>query len=138
MTCLFTHRHMVQLGSRCGDPKQWSCGSPCGRALSCGQHLCKARQGRMVTFGDVFGHGRFWEALTFGRFFFFFARVFGDLLEDGFEGFTNILPLARSTFRCSHRAAKLRCHAGPCPPCNETSLESCYCGKREAWRVAHL
>eukprot|EP00913_Durusdinium_trenchii_P005407 g5039.t1 len=29
--------------TRCGDPKQWSCGAACGQALSCGQHSCKAR-----------------------------------------------------------------------------------------------
>ncbi|CAJ1370852.1 unnamed protein product, partial [Effrenium voratum] len=56
--------------SRCGDPRQWSCGSTCGRALSCGHHFCKAR-----------------------------------------------------------------CHTGPCPPCAETSLESCFCGKNQEQRL---
>lgn len=56
--------------TRCGDPKQWSCGAPCGRTLSCSLHSCKAR-----------------------------------------------------------------CHQGPCPPCAETSQESCYCGKTEEMRL---
>ena len=33
------------------------------------------------------------------------------------------------SFTC---AAKARCHTGPCPPCAETSLESCFCGKNQA------
>mmetsp|Transcript_91503 Transcript_91503/g.218111 ORF Transcript_91503/g.218111 Transcript_91503/m.218111 type:complete len:955 (-) Transcript_91503:59-2923(-) len=56
--------------TRCGDPKRWSCGQPCGKTLSCGLHACKAR-----------------------------------------------------------------CHEGPCPPCSETSLEACFCGKKEERRL---
>lgn len=30
------------------------------------------------------------------------------------------------------QVVRARCHQGLCPPCGETSKESCYCGKTQA------
>lgn len=58
------------LTTKCGDPRSWSCGGPCGKSLACGLHTCR-----------------------------------------------------------------VRCHAGPCPPCSVTSLQPCFCGVVEEKRI---
>ena len=39
------------------------------------------------------------------------------------------------TLSCGQHICKARCHEGRCPPCSETSLESCFCGKTEEHRL---
>mmetsp|Transcript_129503 Transcript_129503/g.242242 ORF Transcript_129503/g.242242 Transcript_129503/m.242242 type:complete len:1082 (+) Transcript_129503:118-3363(+) len=36
---------------------------------------------------------------------------------------------------CGRHQCPLKCHAGPCPPCSVTSMQSCYCGAHEAERI---
>mmetsp|Transcript_15546 Transcript_15546/g.32905 ORF Transcript_15546/g.32905 Transcript_15546/m.32905 type:complete len:651 (+) Transcript_15546:139-2091(+) len=105
---------------RCGAPLTWSCGEPCGRALSCGRHACSSRCHSgpcppcTATSTQRCHCGAEEREGDCGQFAFGCGKTCGQPLS------------------CGEHACERPCHAGECGPCpREPSVwgDSCGCGR---------
>ena len=99
----------------------FSCNSPCGKALNCGNHLCcenchpgpcgecKLQPGKVKT-----------------------CHCGKKEIQVPRESCVDPIPTCEQIcgkfLRCGIHSCKVTCHAGDCPPCSATTVQKCRCG----------
>ncbi|XP_022903190.1 NF-X1-type zinc finger protein NFXL1 [Onthophagus taurus] len=104
ITCLGEHE---TADWPCSIARPSSCGRPCGRLLSCGNHTCTKSCHTILNAPDKINAG--------------------EDCENCYNPCTKTRPEG-----CSHTCPK-PCHPGNCPPCNQMFRVKCHCGLNQPY-----
>lgn len=86
----------------CSEVRPYSCGRPCGRKLTCGNHLCETPCHQVIGATD--------------------KDQAGENCMQCEQGCDKPHPEG-----CTHKCPLLKCHPGDCPPCRQMIRMRCHC-----------
>ncbi|OLY84460.1 FKBP12-associated protein 1-like protein [Smittium mucronatum] len=127
----FCQKHTEPINHQFRGKIPHSCNEVCGKVLNCSSHTCSdtCHPGKCP---DCTVSESVKEC--------FCGKLISVVKCDGKFHSQNLVScghICNKLLKCGSHRCKNICHSGDCAPCDEVSLQSCYCGKKSEYKSIH-